>query len=52
MGNKGYLWYNRVKKFQMNSFLAIVDGRFVVSISLSGKFIKSFFALKLKNLML
>ena len=34
----------------MNSFLAIVDGRFVVSISLSGKFINSFFALKLKNL--
>jgi hypothetical protein len=52
MENKGYLWYNKVKKFQMNSFLAIVDGRFVVLISLSGKFIKSFFALKLKNLML
>ena len=52
MENKGYPWFNKVKKFQMNSFLAIVVGRFVASISLSGRFIKSFFALKLKNLML
>jgi len=52
MENKGYPWFNKVKKFQMNSFLAIVVGRFVASISLSGRFIKSFFALKQKNLML
>jgi hypothetical protein len=50
MVNKDCLWYNKVKKFQMNFFLAIVVGRFVVSILLSGKFTKSFCALKLQNL--